>query len=327
VENASIELSGEQIPSVQEAVEKARTCITPLAQPQEVAQGGAAAQEAVRSLVAGLVEARAAREKEFKKIIWITAEAGAVMVKSGNNYADEIWGFAEKVQQTSNLESVVEIRRQMSNRLTELNDLARRIQVDSAEKAAALKKEMQKVQERLKAAETLAETDTLTKLGNRRMLERRIAAEIAAQNRFCIVMLDLNGFKAVNDRYGHAEGDRLLQSVASALSKLVRGTDMVSRWGGDEFVIVLHDIDLKGAEERVAQIQRKAFGEFMVGSQGGQVNVTACFGIAECALGESADQLFDRADRHLYQMKQALGDTKKRPHAVPDLVLMTPAAR
>jgi diguanylate cyclase (GGDEF)-like protein len=235
------------------------------------------------------------------------------MVRSGKNHADEITQFAARVEATTCLDSVVEIRCQMARRLGELNAVARRIQDDSEQQAASLNHEIQKIQERLKAAESLAETDELTKLGNRRLLERKIASEIEGRNRFAIILLDLNGFKAVNDRLGHAQGDRLLQSVANGLSQGVRATDSVGRWGGDEFVIVLRGTGLVEAEVTVAQIQKKAFGEFILGDPGKEVRVqvSACFGIAECQLGETADQLFERADRQLYESKQALRNVPK----------------
>lgn len=329
IDNAATEVSGEEISSVRDAIEQSRSGLHVHSEPAQVAESGTAARRAVTNLVSGLVEARNTREKEFKRIIWITAEAGAAMVRSGSSHADEIRQFASQIEATSCLESVVEIRRQMTKRLDELNGVARRIQEDSEKNAAALTREIQRVQERLKAAETLAETDALTKLGNRRLLERNITASIEAQEKFCLVVLDLDGFKEVNDRFGHAEGDRLLQSVATALSAAVRGTDAVGRWGGDEFVIVLRDIDLAEAETRVAQIQKKAFGEFMVGEDGHaqRLNVSACFGIAECRPGESPDDLFERADGHLYQLKKAMKEPKPRNSGMPPMPVLAQARR
>jgi len=313
LENSVVELCGDGTSSIRENIAATRNRLAPDSEADLIEAQGAKAEQAVQALARELGEARAMREKEFKKIIWITAEAGAAMVRSGKSHADEITQFAARVEATSCLESVVEIRCQMAQRLNELNSVARRIQDDSERNAASLSREIQKIQERLKAAESLAETDELTKLGNRRLLERKIATEIEEQNRFSIVVLDLNGFKAVNDRFGHAQGDRLLQAVAGALSRCVRTTDSVGRWGGDEFVIVLHGTSLAEAEARVSQIQGKAFGEFILGETGKgiKVEISACFGIAECQPGESADQLFDRADRQLYELKQSLHNSKK----------------
>ena len=329
LEGAAIELSGEDIPPVREDIEKARFGLISDAEPEQIVQSGEAARHAVSTLVRGLVDARDTREKEFKKIIWITAEAGAAMVRSGTSHAEEIRQFASKIEATSCLESVVEIRCQMTKRLEELNQVARRIQEDSASTAASLNRQIQRVQERLKAAETLAETDALTKLGNRRLLERKIAAEIDAQDRFCVVVLDLNGFKGVNDRFGHQQGDRLLQAVASSLADSVRGTDFVGRWGGDEFVILFRSIGLNEAESRVSQIQKAAFGEFMVGERGKEVrlNVSACFGLAECRPGETAEELFERADRNLYELKRALRTATRSTPSVPNAVLLAHVPR
>ncbi len=315
-EGASTELSGDK--TTRELIMKARIGVDLHSEPDHVRESGVAAQQAIETLAHGLVEARTIREREFKKIIWITAEAGEALVRTGNSHADEIRQFAAKVEEASCLESVVEIRCQMTKRLGELNAVARRIQEDNARHADSLNRQIERIQERLKAAESLAETDVLTNLGNRRLVERRIAVEIEAQNRFCVVVLDLDGFKGVNDRFGHAQGDRLLQSVAASLSDSVRGTDTIGRWGGDEFVLVLHGVGLAEAETRVSQIQQKVFGEFILpdGPKQIKVQVSACFGIAECRPGESADELFERADRHLYELKEARHESNKsKQHA------------
>jgi diguanylate cyclase (GGDEF)-like protein len=312
LEAAAVELAGGEQSPLSDDFEKARTGLTANAEPGQIAQSGSCVQTAVSSLVRGLVDARITRDKEFKKIIWITAEAGAAMVRSGTSHAEEIRGFASQIEATSCLESVVEIRCQMSKRLEELNQVARRIEEDSERNAASLSREIQRVQDRLKTAETLAETDSLTKLGNRRLLERKIAAAVESQTQLCVVVLDLDGFKGVNDRFGHQVGDRLLQGVANSLANSVRETDIVGRWGGDEFVILFHSIGLAEAEKRVSQIQKAAFGEFIVGEQGKEVRLTvsACIGLAERRVDETGDELFDRADRNLYELKRALREPR-----------------
>jgi diguanylate cyclase len=200
----------------------------------------------------------------------------------------------------------------MTQRLDELKHLATRIQEDGQARAGDLAREIQRAQERLQQAETLAETDVLTGLGNRRYFERRIAAEINAQKPFCLAVMDLDGFKGVNDSFGHGKGDQLLKSIATSLAASVRDSDCIGRWGGDEFVILLRGIHLPEAEVRISEIQRRSLGRFMFGNQ--CLEISACFGMAEHQAGETADEVFDRADRNLYQMKKATkwsGDRKK----------------
>ena len=144
----------------------------------------------------------------------------------------------------------------------------------------------------------LANHDPLTGLANRRRLDDELARELAraARNEFalCVLALDIDGFKAYNDRHGHIAGDRLLKRSASVWVEALRSVDMVARIGGDEFVVLLPDCALAEAR-RVAE--------------------RLCEGIPfgpSCSAGaalwdgrESAEALLDRADREMYQAKKS----------------------
>src|SRR5262249_15551644 len=104
------------------------------------------------------------------------------------------------------------------------------------------------IREQVETAKALAKTDPLTGLGNRRRAEEAIQAAISSGRPFSLLVFDLNGLKPINDRYGHNRGDQLLKQVALGLSNAVRGSDVVCRWGGDEFVIVLPNAELSDAE-------------------------------------------------------------------------------
>jgi diguanylate cyclase (GGDEF)-like protein len=114
----------------------------------------------------------------------------------------------------------------------------------------------------------LARRDELTGVGNYRGLHERLAAEIARHRRhsreFAVVLLDLDGFKAVNERFGHLEGDRLLAEIGAALSDEVRAEDSVFRQGGDEFAVIVPEANAEEAEEVAARLRvrvmRRGFG-------------------------------------------------------------------
>ena len=153
----------------------------------------------------------------------------------------------------------------------------------------------------------LAKLDALTGLPNRTLLADRLTAAIAAADRhdygLAVMFLDLDRFKQINDSLGHAVGDRLLQSVASRLSGMVRGTDTVSRQGGDEFVVLLsevnnHDDVIAVAEKMVAGIGAP----HVVGAH--ELHVTASIGIARYPDdGEDAETLIKHADTAMYHAK------------------------
>lgn len=152
----------------------------------------------------------------------------------------------------------------------------------------------------------LARRDELTGVGNYRALHERLAAEVARHERhhreFALVLLDLNGFKEVNERYGHLEGDRLLAEIGSSLRKEVRGGDSVFRQGGDEFAVIVPEVNAEEAGE-VAKRLRDRVSHRGFGSDEMRP-VSAATGIALFpADGRTVEKLLGGADDHLFAAK------------------------
>jgi diguanylate cyclase (GGDEF)-like protein len=153
----------------------------------------------------------------------------------------------------------------------------------------------------------LARRDELTGVGNYRSLHERLAEEIARHRRhsreFALVLLDLDGFKAVNERFGHLEGDRLLAEIGAALSDEVRAEDSVFRQGGDEFAVIAPETNAEEAEEVGARLRsrvsRRGFG-----SDDARL-VSAATGFAMFpADGSAVDDLLGFADMDLFAAKR-----------------------
>lgn len=153
----------------------------------------------------------------------------------------------------------------------------------------------------------LATTDTLTGLLNRRALLDRIAGAARRSRRqdrlTAVALLDVDHFKAINDTHGHEAGDAVLRAAAQALKAAVRDTDLLARWGGEEFLAVLPGADAATAC-RVAQRMLERLTALQVDTPAGAIAVTATVGIAGIAEGESFEQALARADAALYQGKQ-----------------------
>jgi diguanylate cyclase (GGDEF)-like protein len=152
----------------------------------------------------------------------------------------------------------------------------------------------------------LARRDELTGVGNYRGLHERLAEEIARHRRhsreFALVLLDLDGFKAVNESFGHLEGDRLLAEIGVGLSDEVRAEDSVFRQGGDEFAVIVPEADAEEAEEVAtrlrARVRRRGFGTDATRP------VSAATGFATFpADGVTAEALLGFADRDLFAAK------------------------
>ncbi|MBN7795546.1 sensor domain-containing diguanylate cyclase [Parahaliea mediterranea] len=151
-----------------------------------------------------------------------------------------------------------------------------------------------------------ARIDPLTGLYNRRGFTEAGEAEIQRVFRsgrsFCVVLADIDHFKSINDRHGHACGDHVLARVAAKLRDSVRDVDRVARWGGEEFILLLPETDGDGAAV-LAEKLRVLVEENMFQCEGGRLQVTMTFGVSAFRKGESLDSCIDRADRALYQGK------------------------
>jgi diguanylate cyclase (GGDEF)-like protein len=151
--------------------------------------------------------------------------------------------------------------------------------------------------------------DSLTGLANRRSLEEKLRAELARSARFdesmCLVLADLDNFKLVNDRYGHAVGDEVLKEFAAVLAETVRESDAAGRWGGEEFALVLSGTDLSGGL-RLAERARTALeARTVLLPDGSRLAVTASFGVAAFPDVPERDLLLEAADSALYEAKRA----------------------
>lgn len=156
----------------------------------------------------------------------------------------------------------------------------------------------------------MATTDALTGLSNRRAFidwaTREVLRCARYSDHFCVMLLDVDHFKQVNDRYGHAAGDAVLAAVSRLMGSVVRSCDVVARWGGEEFVVALPSTTLDGATLVAERIRAALEVHPIADPNGGQVlSVTASFGVAELEAGESLEQLVDRADRAMYAAKSA----------------------
>ncbi|MFN8109337.1 MAG: sensor domain-containing diguanylate cyclase [Thermoleophilia bacterium] len=149
-------------------------------------------------------------------------------------------------------------------------------------------------------------TDPLTGLGNRALLMDRVRAALARDGArpVGLLLMDLDGFKSVNDRYGHAAGDRLLTTVAERVRACVRPIDTIGRLGGDEFLAVLEVVEgVTEAREIAGRLERAVWEPIDVGG-GETVNVGLSVGVAVGIPGQvDADELLDQADRAMYARK------------------------
>jgi diguanylate cyclase (GGDEF)-like protein/PAS domain S-box-containing protein len=157
-----------------------------------------------------------------------------------------------------------------------------------------------------------ASTDGLTGLSNRRKLETHLRALIRQGSPFAIAIADLDNFKQLNDTHGHEAGDRSLRVFAQSTQRALRDGDLIARWGGEEFVIVMPGVDSDGAVTILERVRSTLAGAH----HGGHPAFTASFGVADSASAETLDQMIQLADEGLYAAKHAGRDRIEIANAV-----------
>ena len=201
--------------------------------------------------------------------------------------------FIEAERQNQLLSNTLEDRNQ------ELHDFSQSLEERVGQRTVELAKANEKLGE-------LAHEDLLTGLPNRRgmtiFIEESIAQYRQSNTPFCLLVLDFDKFKELNDKWGHETGDRALSEGAKLMRKVLRVQDKVARWGGEEFLIVLPATLLKGAEILAHKI-KYSIKETLTESIGKQVSVT--IGVAEFTETDTLTSCFNRADKALYLGKNS----------------------
>ncbi len=248
-----------------------------------------------------------ARANDAKELLVALARTAESLGERDQRYASHFNQFTSRLQAISDLEDLTQIRTSVIQRATELRTYVGQMEQESRQLVSHLQAEVTTYETKLKAAEELALRDPLTGLANRRNVEERIQWRIAHQEPFCVAILDLNGFKQVNDRYGHPAGDSLLKQFSNELRSNLRASDLVGRWSGDEFVVVL-DCDLASAKAQMERMRQWVFGEYSIqpgaGGKAARVRVDAAIGVVEWRPDETLQEVIERADTAMYKEKK-----------------------
>jgi diguanylate cyclase (GGDEF)-like protein len=260
---------------------------------------------------AGYLQQRAA---DVKEIVLVLACAAESVAERDQRYAAHFNEFTKRLQALAKLEDLPELRAAVVSRAKELKSCVDKMQQESRESVAALQTKVTTYEAKLEEAEQRASRDALTGLENRQGVESKVQRWTATQQRFCVAMLDLNGFKQVNDLYGHEAGDELLRQFSAELRSTSRVLDVVGRWGGDEFIVVL-DGTLADARARVQRIQEWVLGSYTVQNlpEESKIDMSAAVGLAEWQPGETFKEVVARADALMYQEKKRPAQERKNP--------------
>jgi len=259
--------------------------------------------ESTRS-VAKLARTRAAEQRaHVAGLVAMVRDTVATITGDQSSLHDTLAGSAERFEKIAHVGDLQQIQAQLSREVATLKRI-------TIERRAAWEQTVQDFGTRLASLETQldhtrreAAVDPLTNVGNRRTFERT-CREWLGPNRpgFVVAIADVDDFKTINDRYGHAVGDRVLVTVAETLARSLRSDDLVARLGGDEFAILAACLTLTQAEGRFGAIVRAVQNACKsVVPDGPAPSISV--GVAECSAGDTLESLLQRADAALYLAK------------------------
>jgi diguanylate cyclase (GGDEF)-like protein len=244
---------------------------------------------------------------EVKELLLLLAGTAESVGERDQRYTQQFTGLTADLKAIANLDDLTQVRSSLVRKATELKICVDQMAQDGQQSIAQLRSKVTSYETKLKAVEEIASKDTVTGLANRRSVESRMERLIALHETFCAVILDLNRFKQINDKHGHPAGDDLLKKFAHELQNNVRSEDMVGRWGGDEFIVVLRR-DVAGAKPQIERIRHWVFGSYTVEAGAGKatlkVDVTAAVGVAEWSPGMTMKQVIAQADAAMYRDKR-----------------------
>lgn len=173
---------------------------------------------------------------------------------------------------------------------------------------ATMEKETVELRNKVVKQRNLAMLDRLTGLANRSAYDERLDQEYRRWRRFkenlCLVMIDVDHFKNINDSYGHKAGDKVLATIAAVIKDRVRETDFVARYGGEEFVVLVTGATLVDAT-KIAEKFRAAIESCGFHFRGARVPITISAGVAEFCENDTPDDVFERADKAMYEAKDS----------------------
>lgn len=244
--------------------------------------------------------------EEVKDLLLLLTNTASAVSRTSGTQARRFSAVMERLKAIQTLEDIGAVRRAVEDSVVQLTESIAATACEQADLISHLRSEIAGYETKLQAANKLVSKDPLTGVASRRATEKRLLRSVEQRQPFCVVMLDLNRFKAINDEWGHAAGDDLLRQFATELQANTRSGDLVGRWGGDEFLLIL-DCDAAGAKVRIDRLREWVFGKYSLTTSEGdtvELQVDASIGIAEWHTGMTIKEIIAEADSSMYRDKR-----------------------
>jgi diguanylate cyclase len=255
---------------------------------------------------------------ELAAILAIVRDAMATLAGDEAKYSSDVTSSAARLEALHRIPNIDELKRRLLSEAQELKAVAAAREARWRARLTEVEQRVDVLAKELEQKSALASFDPLTGVENRRGVEAKFAYLQSRASQLVVALIDLDGFKHINDTYGHSAGDELLVAVAKGLRDSVRSEDVVGRMGGDEFVLLLEHVTLRQAEHRLRTVLESLARsvEGVIPAQGVTPAVSASCGVAELSAGDTLASLLKRADDALYDAKR-LGKSRVVAKAAP----------
>lgn len=258
---------------------------------------------------------KAARDALKDSIHEMLDEIASLGAQTGR-FSSQLDGYADEIDRAESLESLAGTVRQMVAESRAVHEGVSQAQARLAlehSRSAEMQARVAELEDEIRRLSDEVSTDPLTQIANRRGLQQAFETEQAKNQRaaqgegatLAVALIDIDNFKKLNDRLGHASGDAALQFLTHRVAQALRPGDTLARYGGEEFVVLLPGTPLDEAQRVLTRVQRTLSAELFMSDEQGQVFVTFSAGVSLYRPGERLEQSLERADEALYEAKHS----------------------
>ena len=246
---------------------------------------------------------RETKNETVKQIVLDLTGTIQQIVSTAGDFDHKMEVSMEEIQAASTIEDIMTLKDGIIEEIGKVRVSSQSLKLE----LNAYKKTTQSLSSKLEQTEAKALVDSLTNVLNRSAYNMKITQMMrefsSSKDFFCLLVIDIDHFKKFNDTYGHKAGDRVLRSVAASIQDSLRASDLVFRYGGEEFVVILNSIQENVAFKLAEKIRKNVEKEYFIDKEK-KLKVTTSLGIACVKEGESEAELFERADKAMYVAKR-----------------------
>ena len=257
------------------------------------------------------------KTEEVRELLIVMARTAESVGARDARCSGQMNDVTARLQRIATLEDLTEIRSSIKASAVELKTSIDRMATEGKALVEQLQAQVSTYQVKLEEAEEVASRDALSGLRSRLFVENQLERRIAANVPLSVAIVDIDGFKKVNDDHGHLVGDELLKQFATELQSACRSKDVIGRWGGDEFIILL-DCGSSEASAQIDRLRNWICGSYTLQGRSGpcKLRVDASIGFADHRSGESIKGVLARADAAMYRDKAESRARRKASRAI-----------